>query len=464
MKLRVCISIIGILFAGVLTAWAQERVPIDTMPDNTLVFSDGTTLIYPDGWQIYEDNGPIGLNASLTYGDGPLGLNATVTITVNQEADFPAETGRGIVFGLVSIYTGREDFVPERDLIREVTDDGLIIEYVNTAGAEQVLGNSYHVVVNEDIWVWLAFSNVLSGDGRAREDEVLQMARQIAVMPLIEEETLTIRYEDSVLSPIAASCTLLADSALVSETTPYALVDCPAECVASGNMASVWGTDVYTADSGVCTAAVHSGAISDAEGGLVLASWLPGQEAYPASEQNGVVSSEWAEWDSSFSVEAFDMDAYIAENPDALISGNADNSDADSADTASAEAGPCGTPQNGTWAYAPMTAEVNTCPAVIMSFFDTFNAPMTSQVNFGDPFDPENLILTSSTEPFPGAVTFDSPEACVYTATYQGEEGTFIYTWKVESEDSISGSFDFNFAQDLNCQLLIPFTTERVGD
>lgn len=458
MTLRGKITLIGCMIAmllmGVVVVSAQDPVDIDTMPENTLIFSDGTALIYPEGWQIYADNGPISQTASLIYGGGMLGIDATVIITVNQEAAFPAETGRDIVFGLASLYTGREDFVPERDLIREETENGLIIEYVDTSEAERVFGNSYHVVLNERVWVWLAFTNGLEGDGRDREAEVLQMARQITSTTQDGEETLSIRYEDRVLSPITASCTLLADSSLITKETPYALVECPAGCVESGDMATIWGTDIYTADSGVCTAAVHSGAISDVDGGLVLATWMPGQESYPATEQNGVLSSEWGGWDSSFSVEAFDLEAFIAENPDAVVSGGAAD-----------EESPCSIiPQNGQWSYAPLEPEVNTCSAAIMSLFDTFNAPMTSQVDFGDPFDPANLILTSSTEPFPGMVTFDSPEACVYTATYEGVEGTFIYTWQLETENTISGSFDFNFAEGLDCQLKIPFTVERIGD
>jgi hypothetical protein len=71
---------------------------------------------------------------------------------------------------------------------------------------------------------------------------------------------------------------------------------CPAAC--SG---AVWGTDIYTDDSSVCTAAVHAGAIS-AEGGIVDITILEGQESYAGSEQNGVTSSEWGSWERSFSV------------------------------------------------------------------------------------------------------------------------------------------------------------------
>jgi hypothetical protein len=62
----------------------------------------------------------------------------------------------------------------------------------------------------------------------------------------------------------------------------------------------LWGTDVYTDDSSICTAAVHAGVIP-ASGGDVTFVIEPGQEEYPASEQNGVTSSQWGSWERSFS-------------------------------------------------------------------------------------------------------------------------------------------------------------------
>lgn len=62
---------------------------------------------------------------------------------------------------------------------------------------------------------------------------------------------------------------------------------------------SVWGTDVYTDDSSICTAAVHAGVITT-EGGAVTVAIAPGQASYEASERNGVTASSWGEWGRSF--------------------------------------------------------------------------------------------------------------------------------------------------------------------
>jgi hypothetical protein len=70
---------------------------------------------------------------------------------------------------------------------------------------------------------------------------------------------------------------------------------CPASCTGS-----LWGTDVYTDDSSICTAAVHAGAIP-ASGGEVTFTIMDGQEGYKGAAQNGITSSEWtAFWGRSF--------------------------------------------------------------------------------------------------------------------------------------------------------------------
>jgi len=86
------------------------------------------------------------------------------------------------------------------------------------------------------------------------------------------------------------------DGADVVTTGSTTLVFCPA-----GSASSIWGTDVYTSDSSVCTAAVHAGVIGWG-GGPVMVVGLPGQGGYPASMRNGVASRSWGSWGASFAV------------------------------------------------------------------------------------------------------------------------------------------------------------------
>ncbi|WNG35213.1 hypothetical protein F0U61_17270 [Archangium violaceum] len=73
-------------------------------------------------------------------------------------------------------------------------------------------------------------------------------------------------------------------------------------CPPLSSFGSLWGTGVYTSDSHLCTAAVHSGVISASVGGEVSYTLLPGRSAYCKSTQNGVTSSSYGSYSSSFSV------------------------------------------------------------------------------------------------------------------------------------------------------------------
>jgi hypothetical protein len=72
------------------------------------------------------------------------------------------------------------------------------------------------------------------------------------------------------------------------------------DCLRGGSLNPVWGTDVYTDDSSVCTAAVHAGLITLDEGGVVVIRIRRGLDAYEGSTRNGVRTSAYEHWDGSF--------------------------------------------------------------------------------------------------------------------------------------------------------------------
>jgi len=73
-------------------------------------------------------------------------------------------------------------------------------------------------------------------------------------------------------------------------------------CPASGGPQTVWGTDVYTDDSSVCTAAVHAGAITFGSGGTVTIEIRPGLSSYEGSSRYGVTTLSYGAWPGSFVV------------------------------------------------------------------------------------------------------------------------------------------------------------------
>ena len=72
---------------------------------------------------------------------------------------------------------------------------------------------------------------------------------------------------------------------------------CPANGEISGRL---WGTDLYTNDSSICTAAVHAGLISVARGGTVAIETRVGVSSYKGMVRFGVTSLDYGSWSGSF--------------------------------------------------------------------------------------------------------------------------------------------------------------------
>lgn len=66
---------------------------------------------------------------------------------------------------------------------------------------------------------------------------------------------------------------------------------------------SCYGTDVYTGDSLIATAAVHTGVLKHGQEGVVKVRVLPSRNSYASSTRNGVTSSAWGTYSVSYSVE-----------------------------------------------------------------------------------------------------------------------------------------------------------------
>ena len=71
-------------------------------------------------------------------------------------------------------------------------------------------------------------------------------------------------------------------------------------CEANGDLGPVWGSDPYTADASICSAAGHAGIISVEEGGFVIAFVTEGEESYEGTISNGVTSFVWPAFTKSF--------------------------------------------------------------------------------------------------------------------------------------------------------------------
>jgi len=72
------------------------------------------------------------------------------------------------------------------------------------------------------------------------------------------------------------------------------------QCPAGGTKATVWGSEIYTADSSICTAAVHKGLITTARGGIVTIEIRPGKSIYGSTTRNGVKTNSYGEYGRSY--------------------------------------------------------------------------------------------------------------------------------------------------------------------
>jgi len=67
-----------------------------------------------------------------------------------------------------------------------------------------------------------------------------------------------------------------------------------------GSAGPIWGTDIYTNDSSIGTAAVHAGLITFNSGGKVTLELVEGKPSYEGSTRNGVTSSSYGNWGGNF--------------------------------------------------------------------------------------------------------------------------------------------------------------------
>lgn len=89
-------------------------------------------------------------------------------------------------------------------------------------------------------------------------------------------------------------------------------------CSPGGTAHSVWGSDIYTADSSICTAGVHSGLITYQQGGSVTIKLRPGRTVYGCSERNGVTTSPYGSYQHSFVFKTANTEAVVREAEDQI--------------------------------------------------------------------------------------------------------------------------------------------------
>ncbi|XP_039274585.2 A disintegrin and metalloproteinase with thrombospondin motifs gon-1-like isoform X2 [Styela clava] len=84
---------------------------------------------------------------------------------------------------------------------------------------------------------------------------------------------------------------------------------CPPGCpLPSIGKPAVWGTDIYTEDSYLCAAAIHSGVIEAKKGGEFTVWKIDGQRRHRGSTRHGITSINYGSWEASI----------VFDDPDAI--------------------------------------------------------------------------------------------------------------------------------------------------
>ena len=107
----------------------------------------------------------------------------------------------------------------------------------------------------------------------------------------------------------AALALTAAPAAFAGETCPSdalkvtGTAEAPFACTCAPNVSTsgwVYGTDRYTADSSICTSAVHAGVIQAAPGGDVKIYTGEGCGSFVSTTKNGITSASWGSYGATF--------------------------------------------------------------------------------------------------------------------------------------------------------------------
>jgi hypothetical protein len=248
----------------------------DEMPEGLIILSNDVLIMVPEDWSL-ADTSEVYEGAGLNY----RGFAATAAVTASSTEGFISfEDWRDSMSMFMSAMFSEAGELPEPTLLERA--DGRIAErYASLDG--RIL--YYTIELGGGLGATITIFAIMLDD--ADLPDLMESADQLAI-------GMTRFNRDSSAEVLELDC----NAQLPLQEGDEQQVLCPAGC----NSGSLWGTDVYTSDSAVCTAAVHAGVISLAEGGTVLVSYAPGQESYEGTTQNDITSSSWGSYGGSFSV------------------------------------------------------------------------------------------------------------------------------------------------------------------
>lgn len=281
---------------------AGEPLRLDQMPEGLVLFRTNAVIDRPEGWET-EPSLVVYSSASFFRSN----YMESMLIMDMESLDF--DLIKEIYLPIVTAMESDEDFDPETLRSDETLPDGRTMQIYSSLGLEDTFGTTVLVFVEllPGRWGVVQGTNYdMNGDGEAFVAEIIELARTFRFDVTADPRNSYITLEDG-------SATLL--RSFQCYDTDFGLFDqgdsvtgiCPAGC----DPTIIWGTDIYTNDSGICTAAAHAGVITLAEGGPISVIREPGRDEYPASTRNGITSESWGSWGGSFRIEPASGDIHM---------------------------------------------------------------------------------------------------------------------------------------------------------
>jgi LCCL domain len=182
------------------------------------------------------------------------------------------------------------------DVIPEVQLDDAARPHVLTSGWETPLIGLAALALGAGLLVGV--SNMLNGENGAAVQRTGTPTATFTAIPSLDPQPTATGLPTPSADPtpsewMASVASVSGDGEATGERLTF---DCPP----GGAAGTVWGTRVYTHDSSVCTAAVHSGLITFDTGGSVRVEIRPGRDSYRGTTHYGVTSQPYGNWHLSY--------------------------------------------------------------------------------------------------------------------------------------------------------------------
>ncbi len=273
----------------------SDAILIEDLPEGMILTNAGLQMPFPEGFQF-----PPGTE----YIENTIGLfsdnfqNSLIVFDDELENYGGMDGINAFLMPTIAAMGGIEEYDADTYL-QTMEVDGRTITYLATAdfvdSEEEGMGNIYYFIVEllpEGDHIAMVQA-ILNAESDFDEEDLFELVKAISYT---EEEAVTLTINDNA----TATCFMVGLDVVNVDRTETT-VTCPTDCTA--DYGPVWGTEIYTNDSSICAAAIQMGVIDDM-GGAVTVTHVEGQSSYSGSMQNGIMSSDYGEWEASFSVSA----------------------------------------------------------------------------------------------------------------------------------------------------------------